>query len=788
MQAMRTRNCRWTSRDLLVVMLLSAACGACPAAEPNHPIDPGDHLQERLLQVDINRQQLDETVMLLENASGQLYVAGLDLTRWRVRLPPQAQALRYQSEAFFALEALDGVRHTYHPQTLTLDIEVAAQAFEATTRQSEATPLPAPPRPEPGGFLNYEWLAANSGTSRQRSGQFELGVFNAWGVGITSWLVNELGNRPSLTRLDTTWTHDAPDRRETWRVGDAISSAGSWGRSVRFGGIQFSTNFATQPGFATFAPQSVVGQAVLPSTVDVFVNNALVSRQTVPPGPFSIGNLPVVSGAGEVRLVVRDMLGREQLVSQPFYASQSLLRQGLSSFSYEAGYVRTDFGQHSDRYGPWLATGSFRHGVSDRLTAEVHAQAMRTLVTAGLGGDYLLAPLGTVSAYLAGSHRPMAQGHLAQLGLDHLTPTWGLGAQMQNTSSGFAQVGDDALHPGPTRSRSANLSHTLGGNGSVGLAWITQSRPQQPDVRLFSLNYGVGIGGSATLNVSALANLSADRSTQLAIMFSMPLGAGVSLDARAQPVHRHGSGTQTDLSATVQRNLPGGSGYGYRLQQRNTPSTEGMLSLQNDVGSYTLGIYQDPHTTATQLSASGGLALLGGRVFASRRIDQSFAVVTVPGYPGVPVYADNQPAGHTDANGQALIPRLRAYDRNAISILQRDLPMDAQIDALSMNATPYYRSGIAVTLPIRHAHAATFTVVLDDGSPLPPDAILTLQGGRPDQALLGSAGEVYASGLMASNALHAQWQGQHCDFTVAYAPASDPLPDLGTFVCTGMRP
>jgi outer membrane usher protein len=150
------------------------------------------------------------------------------------------------------------------------------------------------------------------------------------------------------------------------------------------------------------------------------------------------------------------------------------------------------------------------------------------------------------------------------------------------------------------------------------------------------------------------------------------------------------------------------------------------------------------------------------------------------------VFTDNQPAGQTNARGNALIARLRAYDRNAISIDQRDLPMDAEIGALTVIATPYFRSGVAVTFPIHRAHPATFIVVLEDGGALPAGAQLTLEGSS-SQALLGSSGAVYAGDLQASNVLRAQWKGQQCDFVVPYAPGDDPLPDLGTFICKGVR-
>ena len=58
-------------------------------------------------------------------------------------------------------------------------------------------------------------------------------------------------SRSSFVRLDSTWTLDLPERRETLRVGDSISTTGAWGQAARFGGVHFGTNFATQPTLVT---------------------------------------------------------------------------------------------------------------------------------------------------------------------------------------------------------------------------------------------------------------------------------------------------------------------------------------------------------------------------------------------------------------------------------------------------------------------------------------------------------------------------------------------------------
>ena len=104
--------------------------------------------------------------------------------------------------------------------------------------------------------------------------------------------------RRGTTRLDTTWTRDMPERLATLRVGDGISAPGAWGRAVRFGGVQFGTNFATQPTLITTPLLAARGEAVVPSTVDVFINGRPVASEVVPPGPFAIENLPAITGDG----------------------------------------------------------------------------------------------------------------------------------------------------------------------------------------------------------------------------------------------------------------------------------------------------------------------------------------------------------------------------------------------------------------------------------------------------------------------------------------------------------
>jgi outer membrane usher protein len=744
-------------------------------------------IQERLLQVDINRQRLDEAVLVLEDRAGALYLWSRDIQRWRFQTPAAGTAIEYNGENYYPLSALSDVAHEYDPKQLTLRIEVRPEAFARTRLSTQYGSLGRTARSQPGGFFNYDLLFSHAPESTQRSGQFELGYFNRYGVGTSNFLAEQLGSHPRLTRLESTWTVDFPQKMQTLRLGDAINTPGAWGRSVRFGGIQFGTNRGTQPGFVSFPQQSVAGQAALPSTVDVFVNNALVSRQNVPPGPFSIGKLPVITGAGEVQLVVRDLLGREQIVTQPFYGSQSLLGKGLEDVSYELGFARENFGINSNDYGAWLGAATYRRGLSDAVTGEVHGEAMRDQATLGAGGDFLLPHFGTLNAYAAGSRSNGMRGGTLLLGLDRQARPWSFGARTQWASRSFTQVGFQAPQLPPAQVSSLNLSYAARRWGSVGIAYVGQRNRDQDDMRIATLSYSVSLGKLGSLAITALRNLTGEQSTTVFAMLNIPLSPASSLSLSAQSVRGSKGDQQTDYTTALQRNLPSGDGYGYQLQARSDGSSEASVGLQNRFGTYTAGIAQAQGSTATRLGVSGGAALLGGDVFWSRRIDQSFAVARIPDFPNVRILADNQPAGRTDADGNALIPRLRAYDRNVLAIDQRDLPLDAEIGSLKLEVFLPFRSGIDVEFPVKRSHGASFTVLLEDGRFLPVGASVQIIGNNAVHPV-GYGGEAYVTGLGRSNHMLAVWNGRSCEFLVRFNPGADPLPDLGTFICKGILP
>jgi outer membrane usher protein len=752
-----------------------------PAAVAAASQDTSDALTEAWFEVHVNGTP-EDTVLVLQDASGHVLVRAADLERWRIHVTGVA-GVSHGTDDYLPLSAIAGLTYRIDPSHGTLLLDVRASRFAATrfTGISRAADQPTPS--PPGAYVNYDIFGARgSRGSSHASALVEAGVFGAWGTGSSTFLARHQGGDSRTLRLDTTWTHDRPADMASLRFGDVISAPSSWGRGVRFGGVQWGTNFATQPGFITFPLPTLGGVAAEPSTVDFYVNNVLRLRRDVPSGPFTIQDLPIVTGQGDIRMVVRDLLGREQVVTQPFYASGGLLAPGLRDYSYELGFERENYGLASNDYGRLVAAATERRGFSDSFTGELHVEATRGQQTLGIGSTVLLGNAGVLTASVAGSHDAAGTGALVELGIQHQSRYVSYGARTQLTTDGFIQLGYLPTARPPRQTSSAFISTSFGRFGSLGLNYTHQDFRGQDDVELVGVNYSRSIGVLGYLSLSALQFLGGDPSPLFSLTLTVPLGAADSASFSAQS---HAG----DAHGTVQyrHSLPVGTGVGYRLQaglDANDPR-QADLTLQNDVGTYAFGVASTRDGQAYQASVRGGVALLSGKVFPSRHIDGSFAVVQVPGFADVRVYADNQVVGTTDRDGYALVPRLRPYQKNPIRIEQADLPMDAQIKGLQLDAVPYYQSALALTFPVTRSRGAIVVIKLDDGSDLPAGAEVTVDS-QVAPFPVGLRGEVYLTGLDETSRLRATWNGQSCDMTISFPATADPLPRLGPVTCQGI--
>lgn len=765
---------------------------------PGLSVAAAEMLPESLLSVRLNGVDTGDTALVLQDAGGAPLLRAADLQRWRLALPGGA-SWRQDGEEFFRLRDIAGIHWTLDAGRQVLSVDAAAGLFDRTRLDLAVRDFAAAGPVSPGLLLNYDLSVAYDGRQRQSGALLGAGAFNRLGSGVANFAVRDgFGNGPGVLRLDTGWTLDLQAQRASLRLGDAISGISHWGRAVRFGGVQWATNFGTQPGLVTFPLPSMNGETALPSTVDLYVNGALQLRRDVPAGPFSLQQLPAVTGQGEVQLVVRDLLGREQRIVAPYYATPRLLRQGLHDFSYEAGRVREDFGLASNHYGRTAWSATHRVGLSDSLTVEAHGEWVGSRQAAGLGAVLWWPGVGTVNGALAASHsgatgsgsgQAARVGRLLALGAEHQARRFGFGINTQFASSGFEQAGQLPGRQALRQNLQAYASVTLG-RGSLSLAYLVQTARDRDAVRLLSLGYSVDLGWPGFLGVTVLRSGGAHGNLMASLTLTRPLDARTTASASA--TLQQGD-TRPQAQVQLQRNLPVDEGTGYRLAASTgvDPYLQASGAYRHAAGTAGLEVDLSRRQAALRANATGGLAWVDGSLYASPRIDDSFAVVEVPGLAGVGVYADHQLVARTGADGKVLLPRLRAYQRNPLQIEQADLPLDTRIGSLQIEAVPAYRSGLVVQFPVGRSRGATLTVLGADGKPVPAGALAGVAG-QARQQPFGVEGQLYLQGLQASNRVVVQWtvggRRRRCAFDLMLPAGTDPLPDLGVRTCAADAP
>ncbi|MDA9911350.1 fimbria/pilus outer membrane usher protein [Amylibacter sp.] len=744
-------------------------------------------IEEVFLNVFINDQHKD-TVLLLRN-EGRLFAVAQDLRRWRLHLP-NTNPLTFYGEDFYALDALRGLTFKLDESTQSLAMQVPPRLFETTLLNGQEIDFSAPSAASPGGFINYSLLANHAEGLTNSTGSLDLSGFGSWGSAQTRILGLDLNNEARAIRLESTWTRDKPMELTRLRFGDAISGASSWGGAVRFGGVQWATDFSLQPGFMASPRPEISGESSLPSTVELYVDNLLRMRREVPSGPFTIQDLPVINGQGDAQLVVRDILGREQVITQPFFTSSRLLKQGLQSYSYELGFVRRDFGIDSNNYGRLMAVGTHRLGFTEKFTSEVHGELLGNQQSVGLAGVFLSPLMGILSGSLAMSNSKKGVGGLLGFGFQHQSGNFSVGVNTQLTSRNFAKLGMQSEKLAPQHISQMVVKMATNDFGSFAVNYTQQALRDLEEQKSVSASYVSEVAGIGNLSASLTRYLSGEAKTVFGLNFSMNLDLGKRRNANINVSAKPG---RNNANLQLNRKSPAGGGVGYRLVSGlgDTDRREAEVSLQNGVGNYSLAAGQSQGQTAFRGSATGGVAFLGGSSFFSRRITDSFALVQVPGYADVGIYADNRLSTRTDSKGNALLTGLRSYQKNPVRIEQSDIPLDAQIDTLQLDAVPYFRSGLVLKFPVKRSRGALLSVVLENGEPLPAGAqVVIIDKNILENELFptGMGGEVYLTGLEAENQLRVIWREQICEFALTFPETTEPLPHLGTYICVGVEP
>jgi outer membrane usher protein len=752
---------------------------------------------DRILPVEVVVNGAKGGSWLLLERNGVMYAPFDAFEEWRVQLSPSAQPIDFKldGQAYWPLSAVPGYKLKMDFSTQTAELQFSPEAFAATRiAQEESRKLAISPI-LPSAFLNYDLnfsasTPRNSPAVKDLGLLAEIGVSNSQGVLTSSFTGRNLTNNSAVAiprsevRLETTFTRDFPNENRTLRLGDAVTRAGTWGRNVYYGGIQYGSNFALTPGFISRPIPALVGVSTAPSTVQMYVNDVLRQTSSVPAGPFTIDNFPLLRNSGDVKMIVRDILGRETVIEQSFFTSPDLLAKGLNDWSVEAGTVRHGMGTASFQYGTGFASGTWRRGYSDTLTLEGRTEISRALSTFGLGVVSVLPRQMLGQASLVISNQQSHPGKLVLLGLEHEGLHNSMSLQLQRASSYFRQLGQDTLTSPVKFQLAGNWNYITDQSDSFGIGFARLNRFDNTSVTTVSGNFSIHLGAHSNLSFNASRAVNGADGTSVGVYFTLPLEGNRLVSATA---NSHGG--QQDVYVSAMQNPDSENNLGWRTlagHQQGQARVEGGAYYTGRYGKVSGDASASPNQTALRFGANGGVVFADRALFATQRVDQSFAIAEVAGQHNIGVGLGSNELTHTNARGIALIPRLIPYQSNSIRLNPNDLPISAEIDTIEQTATPPWRSAVKVVFPVRGGRAALLKIMLEDGDVAPAGATVQVEGDK-EEFYVARRGEVFVTGLSPSNTVRLQWNGQQCKLSVNLPPETpDEIARVGSLLCKGV--
>jgi len=488
------------------------------------------------------------------------------------------------------------------------------------------------------------------------------------------------------------------------------------------------------------------------------------------------------------------------------------------AWSVEAGVPRLSYGFGSDAYvGSVVGSATLRRGIFDWLTVEGHAEAGDGVANGGIGADVKTGNFGVAGAALSASKSDRGAGLQVYVAYETHLFGFNLAASSQRT---FASYDDLASSTGrlraavtvPLQDFSGFFSYlpaalsTLPAAAPIYATFrppraidrITLGMPLRFDNRAdvsvsyihlldtFGTNSDILTGTytrslpfGASLSATLFRDFGTNRSLGVFAGLSVPLGNSVSASTSfARTRYNSTLATEAVKSPGID---PGSYGWYVRDAEGSTVYRQASASYRSNHGTVQVGASENGSKTGLALELRGSITTMGGGIFLSNWIDDSFAVVDA-GAPGIEVLSENRNAGFTNARGLLLVPTLRAYQRNKIAVDPTNLPVDAEIENTHEVVAPADRAGLLVKFRTRSDTAsALVTFARIDGSFVPAGSIGHTE--HDQEFIVGYDGEAFIGSLEDNNRVSIEMAAGSCTATFPFAPRPGEQIRVGPVSC-----
>ena len=529
-----------------------------------------------------------------------------------------------------------------------------------------------------------------------------------------AFLDSTVGTDDNWQRGEVRLVHDDIQRAVRYSVGDIFYRATEFQVSPPLLGLSIERAYTDIQPLRNITPTGTRSFTVNQrSTVEVYVNGLFQNTLRLEPGRYDLSDFAVNAGVNEVSLVITDPSGQQRRIEFSLFADPTLLKRGVSEFSFNAGYQRglSDSAGIDYDYNAPAFSGFYRYGITDYLTAGASFQATEVQQIAGAEVS-LSTPVGILAGNLGTSDLSgVGRGNAASLRWSY---DFFLGGSRPHELD-LVAVGRDELYTylgqeSPTATYKSELRARYSAPGPMGSYISVSARHAELFDAAAPVDkvYGFDVTrrfGPLNISVRLEQEKSEVEEARAIVRLSMPFGQrGLAStqwdtfdDTGELTLGRTQYGTVGDLSG----------GLALRSGTDNYQADLGAFYQGNrfQLGlDHTYTDFTDSEREPTQLSTlrlGSSLAYADGSFALARPINDSFIMVRRhETLDGSRILVDERQGGYAaiaDNFGPAVVPGVNSYVTRRVRWEPESPPFGYDMGNIEGNAFLFYRSGIAYT-------------------------------------------------------------------------------------------
>jgi outer membrane usher protein len=517
-----------------------------------------------------------------------------------------------------------------------------------------------------------------------------------------TFLLSSIENK-HFTRLNNYYQKDFIDNLYSIRIGDNTTNNGEWVNKFRYGGFKFYKNFKLQPNIVTYPYPDLSVSSIVPTNVEIYINEMQKTDQSISPGNYFFNYLPDIKGENDIKLISKDIFGREKEIKLNFYSSLDLLKPGVYDYSFDLGFLRKNYTLDDFNYnGGFLFNYKYRYGINNSLTLENAGFFIKDTIFNGLTLKKSIYEKLLLSISVAMNSKDISDS-LFRISLKHSNKIYSIKGILETADESFykneqvnyyqKKLGLIWRYKLPLNLGSVNSNYFENFKYSN----ITNNIETN---ELFTFNYNKLINKKYMLSL----NFSRNRDKQNDKFFY-----GINLNIPLYKAYKNSSltskTTNKNMSLNFSKNKSSQNilGNSYNIDYTKDYESNENINIKAkqyfkhfiiDENIYYYNSNKNIDKSRFDLSINGDIVFAKNNYFFSQHSNNSFGIIEIPNTENINIYSNNNKIGKTNKKGLLFIPSLTPYYNNQIRLETIDIPFNKEFtEKQNIKLKPYINNG-----------------------------------------------------------------------------------------------